>query len=729
MPRNVGRMIRAGLEGMSFATLRHGSLAALRIARLVCVILLAIGSARAQDRQPDSPLALDTYARPGLVEMPTARTLARDDLTYALTAFQNTIRHAASFQLTDRIGLGLRYNLSYFPDASGRSFGREDNFDRSLGLSFRLRDESQTWPALTVGINDILGTGRFESEYLVATKRVAPDVDVTAGLGWGRMASAGGFANPLARIIPAAAERERLVENNTIGEFNAIQWFRGDVAVFGGVSWQATDSVRLAVEYSGDAYPLEDGRAFTVRSPMNLGLNYRLSDRATMAATWLYGATLGTQFTYTLNPSQPRAPSGWEPAGPPVRPRAAAMSGVPDDAMLAAVRAQTARGFDRQGLGLHGLTVTGSVARVEIENGQWPFAAQALGRAARVLSGTLSRNIVQLDLVLIEAGLPVSVTTIRRDDLEAFEYAEGPRDPLLHRSRRADPGPGIRPRDLRYPRLDTQVSPYLAPSFFDPDSPLRLGAGVDLAARWEAAPGLTFGAVVRQPLFGNLDTATRASTSVLPRVRSESYLYDRASPALRRLTAGYNVRPGRNLYARIQAGLLEQAFGGVAAEALWYLADSRLALGLEVARVRQRETDQRFAFRDHVVTTGHVSAYWDIGAGFHAQVDLGRYLAGDVGATVTLARRFENGWQLAAFTTLTDVPFATFGEGSFDKGLRLTVPVSWMTGRPTRDRADVTLRPVLRDGGARLDLEGRLYDTVYDATAIEVADGWGRFWR
>ena len=72
-----------------------------------------------------------------------------------------------------------------------------------------------------------------------------------------------------------------------------------------------------------------------------------------------------------------------------------------------------------------------------------------------------------------------------------------------------------------------------------------------------------------------------------------------------------------------------------------------------------------------------------------AQVDAGRYLAGDWGATFALDRRFANGWKIGAFFTLTNVSAARFGEGSFDKGIRMTIPLSWITGKPARSACRV----------------------------------------
>ena len=44
-------------------------------------------------------------------------------------------------------------------------------------------------------------------------------------------------------------------------------------------------------------------------------------------------------------------------------------------------------------------------------------------------------------------------------------------------------------------------------------------------------------------------------------------------------------------------------------------------------------------------------------------------------ATFSLSRTFNNGWEIGAYATLTDVKFSTFGEGSFDKGITLKAPL------------------------------------------------------
>ena len=176
-------------------------------------------------------------------------------------------------------------------------------------------------------------------------------------------------------------------------------------------------------------------------------------------------------------------------------------------------------------------------------------------------------------------------------------------------------------------------------------------------------------------------------------------------------------------------GLLERAYGGVSAEVLWKPVNSPLAFGAEVNRVRKRDFDARFDFRDYEVTTGHVSAYYELSQGFIAQLDVGQYLAGDRGATFTLTREFANGWRVGAYATKTSLSAEEFGEGSFDKGVTFSIPISWATGTPTRERAESRIRSLSRDGGARVEVKDRLYDKVRDSHGVRMQQGWGSFWR
>ena len=183
-------------------------------------------------------------------------------------------------------------------------------------------------------------------------------------------------------------------------------------------------------------------------------------------------------------------------------------------------------------------------------------------------------------------------------------------------------------------------------------------------------------------------------------------------------------------------------YGGASAELLWKPVDSRLALGGELNYIQKRDYDQLFGFQEMTTTdpvsgitrdipevNGHISAYYSFENGFHGQLDVGRYLAGDYGATLSVDREFANGWRVGAYATVTDASADDFGEGSFDKGIRFTIPIGSVIGTPTRRENNLTIQSLTRDGGARLDVQGRLYEKVRDYHQPNVANTWGTFWR
>lgn len=158
-------------------------------------------------------------------------------------------------------------------------------------------------------------------------------------------------------------------------------------------------------------------------------------------------------------------------------------------------------------------------------------------------------------------------------------------------------------------------------------------------------------------------------------------------------------------------------------------ANQRWGLGVDLNYVKQRDFDQLLGFQDYDTVTGHVSAYWAVNRGLTAQLDVGRYLAGDWGATLSVDRVFANGWRMGAYATVTDADPSAFGDGSFTKGLRLSVPLSWGIGTPTRKTYAIDMNTEARDGGARLNVEKRLYGLVSEYQRPGLEANWARFWR
>lgn len=676
---------------------------------------------------------LSTYGTPGLIDMPTAEVLNDGELALTASSFGTTFRSTVTFQMLPWVYGSFRYSI--IDGYNGPIIG--NRYDRSFDLHFQLATETDTRPGIAVGLRDFGGTGIYSSEYIAITKTFADRFTLTGGMGWGRLAARNGFSNPLGAIDDRFKTRPNTNAGKG-GKVNYNQWFRGDAALFGGVEWNVNDRLSLLAEYSSDMYEPERSQGvMTVDSPFNFGVSYKFDNGVGLNGYYMHGTEVGVQLSYVFDPRKRPGNAGQDPAAPallPVDRVALASWNLPADQRAGGPDAQAVlqTRLKNEGLRLEGFQVVGKTASIRVENDRWGSSAQAAGRAGRVMANTLDPSVDKFVVTFVRNGLPItSITTNRQDYYELENNTDGAWR-MLARTVIEDAylTGQFGEVDEAYPHFGYRFGPYAFFSFFDPDAPIRYEFGAELKADLTLRPGFVLSSQFRLPVVGNVDEVRRVSDSVLPHVRSDWARYAQESDLeISHLTAEYFFRPGESLFGRMTGGYLEQMYGGFSAELLWYPVNSRVAFGGEINYARQRDFDMLLGFQDYDVVTGHASAYYDLGGDYHAQVDVGRYLAGDVGATFSLDREFNNGFKVGAFATLTNVSSDDFGEGSFDKGIRVEIPISWLTGKPSRGAIKQTIRPVLRDGGARLSVRNRLYEYTRNDRSTKLAGQWGRFFK
>jgi len=672
--------------------------------------------------------SLNLNGATGLIDMPSGDAQRDATFSFSTSILGPVSRSTFSFQVSERLSASFRFQT--WRDWNTVLPGDSKEVDRSIDIRYQILKEGEVLPALTIGMQDFTGQGLFSSEYVAATKTFGDRIKVTAGLGWGRLGSYGGIGQPFGTRPPVSPT----------GTPNSDQWFRGEAAPFGGVEFKLNDRWTLKGEYSSDAYVLEDDtRGFLDRkSPFNFGLEYQRGPNARLGVYSLYGSEIGLVFHVMLDPKS-RAAGGVMGAAPvPVkaRPSRAADPEAYDGGWVSqpdagpVLRKNLAKRLARDGIAIEDLAYTATTVEVRIRNGRIDAGSQAIGRTARALSHVMPASVEVFEIVPVVNGIGASKITIRRSDLESLEYTADNSSLLRQRVTVTDAGPapahGIGDDGL-YPRFRWSLKPALNIS-----EPVKGDIGLRLSGTYDIAPGLVFSGSIYKQIASNDDGSSTLSTSPLQHVRTDRPLYiENGDPAVERLTFAWFARPAPDLYSRVTVGYLERMHAGISGELLWKPVDSQLALGVELNYTKQRDTDGGFGFGeyDYDVMTGHVSAYYDFGNGFLGQLDVGRYLAGDYGATLAVDRVFANGWRVGAYATVTDVSAAEFGESGFDKGVRFTIPFTWALGTETRRGIGMTLRPGTGDGGARVDVDGRLYESIRDYHTDGLDPDWGRVWR
>jgi hypothetical protein len=617
---------------------------------------------------------------------------------------------------------------------------------------------------VAIGLRDPGGTGLFGGEYLVASKRWG-DWDVSLGLGWGYLGARADLGNPFAKLGLRSSERSTS-RTATGGTANLSSLFSGPTALFGGVQWQTPwEPLVVRLEWDGNDYAQEAvaGR-LSARSGVNAGLNWRWGD-AELGLSYqrgnrwslnlaVFGSVGSLRTPKTTVPRMPAIEEGTGPAVRAVSPVVQPVESTPGSGGAGApgqtgstvdapaprlvlheapsveealartdpeVRRQHALLVElAQHTGWHATAIERSPGRwtARFDQASGAHVQERIERVWAVLHREAPPEVTLLALELASRQLPLV-----RHEVDRQAWAASRARHLARHQRPAEgPGDGTRPPQEPAspdwlagapedtPRLATGVNLSYQQHLGGPDGYLYA-----LSARgflqWRAWSGAWLQGSVSLRLLDNYHRFRYTAPSNLPRVRTLQREYVTTSrltvPNLQ-FTQAARLAPG--VYGMVYGGWLEPMFAGVGAELLWRPLGSPWAVGLDLNRVRQRDVDQGFGLQDYAVTTGHLTVRWDTGwQDVVAGASVGQYLAGDRGVTVDLARVFPNGTRMGVWATKTNVSAEQFGEGSFDKGLYVSVPFDAMFTSWSGSAMTVAWQPLIRDGGAKLQRGASLW--------------------
>lgn len=325
----------------------------------------------------DLSLPRTTFGEIGLIEMPSARMAPDGQISLSGSAFKNTQRYSLGFQALPWLSLSFRYSALQHLAASFSTY-----YDRSYGVKIRLFDEGEYRPAIAVGVNDLFGTGVYGGEYVVASKRVFDDFDVTAGIGWGRLAGTNALPNPLGALSRSFKPRRPV---SSTGQVDFGQLFHGPkIGVFGGVVWRTPiKNLSLIAEYSSDGYTHERVSGnFQPHTQFNFGANYRLLDNVQLGVDWLYGESLAATLSINLDPTKDIFPRHIAPKLPAPDIRTAQQK-------MAALEAWQ-RGSDQQSSSPSDLSASAAITRFadQMTDGRQAISSLALhGRTMLISTG------------------------------------------------------------------------------------------------------------------------------------------------------------------------------------------------------------------------------------------------------------------------------------------------------------------------------------------------------
>lgn len=401
----------------------------------------------------------------------------------------------------------------------------------------------------------------------------------------------------------------------------------------------------------------------------------------------------------------------------------APLSDAPEEITKRLTQILEGQGFQTERVGLAGHKLV-----VVFSQKAYLNSAKAFGRVARAAALATSPSILEFDLIETSLGLPIARVTMPRDQIIAAARQDISIDELWMA---VEALPPEIPDDIAwgalqesYPVYSWTMQPRLRQTIGGPDNFYLFQFYGELGAAIRPAPGWNISGNVGVNLYNNFDGFRYTPPSNLPRVRTDIRKYLVETDAwLDNLHVDYLAQPAPDVYTRLSAGIFELMYGGVGGEILYHPINKTWAVGLDINHVWQRDFSGGVGFKDYNITTGHLTWYQDLPFyDMQTSLSLGRYLAGDIGGTLTLSRKFENGVKVGAWATKTNISAETFGEGSFDKGFILSIPFDLFSTSPTKSVSHVAYRPVFSDGGQKVGTPMPLYDLT--GARRSVAQGW-----
>lgn len=663
----------------------------------------------------------------GLLQTPTARMLPAGEARFNMSRVYPYERINVMMQPFDALEAGFRYtavsNRLYGP---AELSGSQPYKDKSFDIKLRLLEEKAFWPQLAVGVIDLGGTGLFSSEYVVANKRFG-NLDASLGMAWGYLGASGNVRNPLTLV--SSKFETRSTDFGLGGVPGYKSFFRGPTALFGGVQYQSPwQNWVLKAEYDGNNYrnePQANNRKQA--TPFNFGVVYRHSPSLDVSLgvergnTVMLGFTLHTSLAQMSTPKVSDAPT---PKIEPARPLA------PTNLTATAADISAMSGW-----GVQKLASQGNTMQVVLEGASGVHWNERIERIMAVLHRDAPAGIDTFELLLTEQGVVLTERVIKRD-----AWVQQNTSYVVPSARQVSIAP-VAPRstnELKAIQTIWEPTPSsfgyaLVPNWQQniggPDGFLLFRAGVSVPMRWRMTNNLSISGAVSLNLVDNFDKFKYTAPSDMPRVRTYLREYMTASRVnIPNLQITHFGQLGNNNYYSAYAGYLESMYAGVGGEWLYRKWHSPYAFGVDINRVQQRNFNQIFGMNNagtqtgYRVTTGHATAYWETGwQSTNVQLSAGRYLAGDMGATLDVGKTFSNGVSVGAWTTKTNVSAQRFGEGSFDKGLYLRIPFDVMTTARGGNVANLVYSPLTRDGGARLNRDFPLFFVTNPRSASETS--------
>ena len=628
-------------------------------------------------------LTINTHGQVGYVNTPSAFTLAESSISLNLYTGKPDNKIIVTGSPFNKFDASIFYaeinGIPYTPYPGYEQSYKDKGFNFKINLK-----EMGKYPAISIGANDIGGTGIYSSEYIVFSKK-RNNLEFSYGLGWGRYNDGITFKNPLIEISDRFKSRGNGYTNEG-GSFELGRYFSGEKAsLFGAISYNLLENFKLILEYD-PTLTIDSTETIFPETNLNISFDYHFENFYLRSAY-----ERGVHTTFQIGTYQNF--SKYQ-KNKPYR------------------TVQNPKNFDDlkkilqiNNIGLKEIkknedTLSLTVRQTSYQN---QFTANKfILQAVKDIQNNSVKLIIKhdfLDMEVLRTYHSVNeLENIRNEkytdeNIEKRVYALKENYPIINNS--------IQPRVRTF--LAAREGFLFHALLLENDLEVILKENLILLAN------------LKYSLVDNFDELFIPPKDTYPeQVRSDNKKYlnnfDNGIP-IGRLELNYYKSWSRKNFLVLSAGLYEEMFGGYGAEYLYYPEGSLFGFGAEYFSLKKRDYKMNFDFLDYRNNIFRLNAFIkEPRTKIIFKLSAGEYLAGDNGYTFEAKRRFDNGVEFSAFYSKTNVSEKLFGEGSFDKGIKLKIPFNLFSTK--KELGSYLWRPLTKDPAAMLVRSNKIEDLI-----------------
>lgn len=661
------------------------------------------------------PLVINYQLQGGYFTMPSARTFDAGAFGFGFAYVPPYHIWSLGFQFFDHLETSGNYWVyNGMLDGAFGNLGFGDSAERAANVKFILLRKEDGFPFLpdfALGWNDFMGTCRFRSFYVVATKEFL-SCNLEATLGWGNGRIHGFYGG--AAWTPFRKWNTLLKNLTLVAEYDANNY-----------------------KYHTDEHP--NGRS--VKTRINAGLQFTLWDVIRLSGSSIRGEELAGSIALNYNlgnskgfllktkdPCPYSAPVDTQPIGP-LRSRQE-------------LAQELAYAFEEQGFDLYSLYLVPDREGkdslwLKLVNVRYREEEVVRSRIEYVLAALTPSNLSKVTVVTEADGVPIHEYRFRWEDLKRYASGKLGEDefrviaPPKEASHRPSKYEGTQLYQRKKPIWVLTFRPWFRSFLGSSRGKFKYEVGLALNPEGYLFDEIYYnvcGTYTAKASTYDIDSQDFLNPSRLINVRTDSILYNQSSSLhldSAYLQKSWNI--GQGWFSRLALGYFEQAYAGVALEALYYPVNVNWAIGFQTASLLKRGyygvgfqrkirklTSDGPRYFPYIGFQYFVDVYYQYKPlSLDFKVSAGQFLARDKGIRIEGGRTFPSALRVGLWYTLTNAEDKVNGSRYYDKGFSITMPLDLFLNKSSRTRIGYAMSAWLRDCGAIAATGKQLYPTLY----------------